>query len=65
MFLQKGASVLLHSRRKTLYVTVAFALWLVPSIGLTQKYLGNGGALAAFPFFLLLILALKLLQRET
>jgi hypothetical protein len=56
--------MLVHSQRKIFYVTVAFILWLVPSIGLIHKYLGNGGVLAAFPFFLLLVLAIKILQRE-
>ena len=56
--------MLVHSQRKIFYVTVAFILWLVPSIGLIHKYLGNAGALAAFPFFLLLVLAIKMLQRE-
>lgn len=56
--------MLLPSQRKLFYIAIAFILWLVPSIGLIHKYLGNGGALAAFPFFLLLVLAFKALQRE-
>ncbi|AMN43732.1 hypothetical protein [Rhodoplanes sp. Z2-YC6860] len=54
----------LQSRQRTFCVTVAFILWLLPSIGLIHKYLGNGGAFAVLPFFLLLILAIKILHRD-
>jgi hypothetical protein len=46
------------------YVAIVFILWLIPSIGLIHKYLGNIGILAALLFFLLLVLLIKILQRQ-
>jgi hypothetical protein len=54
----------LTTQKQAFFVAGAFILWLFPSIGLIQKYLGNGGFLAAFPFFLLLVLAIKIFQRQ-
>lgn len=55
---------MLIAQNRAFYVTVAFILWLAPSIGLIHKYLGNGGVLAALPFFLFLVLSIKMFQRQ-
>ena len=55
---------MLTAQKRAFYVAGAFIIWLFPSIGLIHKYLGNGGVLSALPFFLLLVLAIKIFQRQ-